>query len=62
MPRCGVNPALGGAAEGQPMADSDAPEEGADVTSIWTVTDPNDLVYSEVLEILFGPDSDNMAA
>lgn len=44
------------------MADSEPPEEGADVTSIWTVTDPNDLVYAEVLEILFGPDSDNMAA
>lgn len=43
------------------MQEQEASEE-ADVTAIWTVTDPNDLVFGEVLEILFGPDSDDMAA
>jgi hypothetical protein len=43
------------------MQDQEASKE-ADVTAIWTVTEPNDLVYAEVLEILFGPDSDDLAA
>lgn len=43
------------------MADDTASPE-AEVISIWTVTDPNDLVFAEVLEILFGSDSDDMAA
>lgn len=43
------------------MQEQEASDEEA-VTAIWTVTGPNDLVYAEVLEILFGPDSDDMAA
>jgi len=43
------------------MQEQEASDEEA-VTAIWTVTEPNDLVYAEVLEILFGPDSDDMAA
>lgn len=43
------------------MADQEVPEE-PDVTAIWTVDAPNDAVYAQVLEILFGPDSENMAA
>lgn len=43
------------------MADQEASEE-AEVTVIWTVAEPNERVYAQVLEILFGPDSENMAA
>lgn len=44
------------------MHEQEASDGEADVTAVWTVTDPNDRVFAEVLEILFGPDSDDMAA
>lgn len=43
------------------MQEQEASNE-AEATVIWTVTEPNDLVYAQVLEILFGPDTDDMAA
>lgn len=57
-----MNPALEGRERGHPMQEQEASAGEADVTAIWVVGEPNDLVYAEVLEILFGPDSDDLAA
>jgi hypothetical protein len=37
-------------------------DPAAQISITWEVTERNDAVYEEVLSILFGPNSDDMAA